>query len=198
MAQSLCSRISASEREEQVGTRKDAFDRPGMRTAASAYSRNSELQVAGARAANSSAVLNNGVISASWPSTGVEKGSRGSHPKSIVSGLAYWSLRKNKWSVVETIATSASGAGIPRRMPVTGPEYVRTGASAYSRNSELQVAGARAASSSAVLNNGVISASWPSTGVEKGSRGSRPKSMVSGLAYWMEPRDRLRLSHSLN
>eukprot|EP00962_Isochrysis_galbana_P012921 scaffold3680_cov133-Isochrysis_galbana.AAC.4 len=43
-----------------------------------------------ARAANSSAVLNSGVISASWPSTGVEKGSRGSHPKSIVSvsGLA--------------------------------------------------------------------------------------------------------------
>eukprot|EP00962_Isochrysis_galbana_P030493 scaffold9899_cov122-Isochrysis_galbana.AAC.3 len=44
------------------------------------------------RAANSSAVLNNGVISASWPSTGVENGSRGSRPKSIVSGLAYWSL----------------------------------------------------------------------------------------------------------
>eukprot|EP00962_Isochrysis_galbana_P028547 scaffold9034_cov124-Isochrysis_galbana.AAC.5 len=54
---------------------------------------------------------------------------------------------------------------------------MRTGASAYSRNSELQVAGARAASSSAVLNSGVISASWPSTGVEKGSRGSRPKSI---------------------
>eukprot|EP00962_Isochrysis_galbana_P031064 scaffold10100_cov136-Isochrysis_galbana.AAC.2 len=87
MAQSLCSRNARG-----AGTRKDAFDRPGMRTAVSAYSRNSELQVAGARAANSSAVLNNGVISASWPSTGVEKGSRGSRPKSIVSGLAYWSL----------------------------------------------------------------------------------------------------------
>eukprot|EP00962_Isochrysis_galbana_P007912 scaffold2150_cov137-Isochrysis_galbana.AAC.15 len=73
-------------------TRAHAFDRPGMRTAMSAYSRNSELQVAGARAANSSAVLNNGVISASWPSTGVEKGSRGSRPKSIASGLAYWSF----------------------------------------------------------------------------------------------------------
>eukprot|EP00962_Isochrysis_galbana_P025301 scaffold7773_cov110-Isochrysis_galbana.AAC.8 len=79
MAQSLCSRNA----RVGAGTKnkKDALDRPagpGM--------------LAGARAANSSAVLNNGVISASWPSTGVEKGSRGSRPKSIVSGLAYWSL----------------------------------------------------------------------------------------------------------
>eukprot|EP00962_Isochrysis_galbana_P023491 scaffold7105_cov116-Isochrysis_galbana.AAC.5 len=66
----------------------------------------------------------------------------------------------------------------------TLPSYFRMAASAYNRYSELQVAGARAANSSAVLNSGVISASWPSIGVEveKGSRGSRPKSIVSGLA----------------
>eukprot|EP00962_Isochrysis_galbana_P020294 scaffold5917_cov146-Isochrysis_galbana.AAC.1 len=40
MRQSLCSRNA---RARGAGTRKDAFDRPGMRTAVSAYSRNSEL-----------------------------------------------------------------------------------------------------------------------------------------------------------
>eukprot|EP00962_Isochrysis_galbana_P029662 scaffold9522_cov147-Isochrysis_galbana.AAC.2 len=68
-----------------------------------------------------------------------------------------------EWGVVETIATSASGAGTKKdACDRPGMRTDRTGASAYSRNSELQVAGARAANSSAVLNNGVISASWPS------------------------------------
>eukprot|EP00962_Isochrysis_galbana_P059998 scaffold33934_cov129-Isochrysis_galbana.AAC.1 len=96
----------------------DVYWRTGASTEASAYSRNSELQVAGARAASSSAVLNNGVISASWPSTGVEKGSRGSRPKSIVvSGLA--------------ICTAHPRAGL----------YLQNNVLAFSRTRELNLNG---------------------------------------------------------